>query len=71
MSSHRRMTRKEVLARVEEIRSCASDSEQAHQLADGLYLSVLRTIAEYGGHPGALARTVLHVEEIEFARWFS
>jgi hypothetical protein len=65
----KRITRKQVLARLEDIKCMDGDCEMAHSAADKLYLDVMKTIASYGGHPGALARTVLHVEEIEFDRW--
>jgi hypothetical protein len=66
------MTEAEVLRRVEEIRSIASDDSTAHLEEDNLREEVLQAIADgVCDNPQACARAALTTEDIDFARYHS
>ena len=48
-----------------------SDPEASHSLGDNLYKEVLEAIANGAENPSELAKEVLKVSEINFARWYA
>ena len=70
-AQQRDMTVEQVREGVERVRAVAADDEQAHMSRDGIWLSVLRAIAEGMDDPQALARAALATEDIEFSRWYA
>ena len=48
-----------------------SDPEVSHSLEDNLYKEVLEAIANGAENPSELAKEVLKVSEINFARWYA
>jgi hypothetical protein len=57
---------KDVLERVEAIRSEADDAEVAHGMEDALHQDVLKFLADQGNE---LAKAALLTWEISFPRW--
>ena len=48
-----------------------NDPEVSHSLEDNLYKEVLEAIANGAENPSELAKEVLKVSEINFARWYA
>lgn len=66
------MTVKDILEKVEEIRTFASDDEAAHSAEDALWEQVLEAIAKGGLNSTGLrqlATAALKTRNINFARW--
>jgi len=47
------------------------DPEVSHSLEDKLYKEVLEAIAKGAENPSELAKEVLKVSELNFARWYA
>lgn len=58
---------------IDEVRKQKGDSEIAHSLEDGAYISVLEAIRDETTDPHAreLASKVLEINSIEFSRWYA
>lgn len=48
-----------------------NDPEVSHSLEDNLYKEVLEAIAKGTENPSELAKEVLKVSELNFARWYA
>ncbi len=55
--------------RLEEIRACIDDPENAHSLENDLFLDVLEAISNGSSNAQELAEAALKSTELEFPRW--
>ncbi len=65
----KKLTVKEVNARVAEIAAKKHDPERAHAMEDRLYTSVLSAISAGADNAAELAAASLKASKIDFARW--
>jgi hypothetical protein len=66
------MTKADVQAALERIRSLAGDDESAHMEEDNLYEAVLQAIADGTAEdPAGMAALALKASAIEFSRWYA
>ena len=63
------MTKKEVIAKIQEIKNISGDDEVAHAKEDILYKTFIEFVSKRNDKLGEIARILLSTKDIDFSRW--